>query len=56
MIENLSVGDKVLCVDVNKQKRLILNQEYIVDKLDGHKVYVKGYARFSFLISRFKKV
>lgn len=52
----LSNGDKIICINTDKQKRLILNQEYIVDKLDGHKIYVKGYARYSFLATRFKKV
>lgn len=48
------VGDKVVCTDAKGQKRLKLGAVYTVDKLDGHKVFVKGYARFSFLAERFK--
>lgn len=49
-------GDRIECVDANDQRYLKPGQVYEVRKVDGHKLYVVGYQRFSFLSSRFKHV
>lgn len=47
-------GDTIECIDANNQRYLKPGQIYEVRKMDGHKLYVVGYQRFSFLSSRFK--
>lgn len=47
-------GDAIECVNANDQRYLKPGQIYEVRKMDGHRLYVVGYQRFSFLSSRFK--
>ena len=48
---------KVLkCINSDKQKVLKEGNFYTVLKLDGDRVYINEYKRFSFLLSRFEVV
>lgn len=50
------VGDKIECIDATGQRYLKLGAVYTVGTPDGHKIFVDGYRRYSFLTSRFRHV
>lgn len=50
----MEVGNKVKCIDDQAQSVLKLDQIYEIEKVDGHKIFVKGYKRYSFLKIRFE--
>lgn len=47
-------GDKIKCIDADKQKVLKLNKQYTVMKIDNDRVYINEYKRYSFLKNRFE--
>ena len=52
----MKAGMQVVCVDATKQSRLKLGSTYTVALVDGHRLFVEGYARYSFLNTRFKEL
>lgn len=47
---------KIKCINSDGQKVLKLGNIYTVSQLDGDRVYIEEYKRFSFLLSRFEVV
>jgi hypothetical protein len=55
-MSNFKVGNKVICIDGSGQRYLKEGNEYTVSTPDGHKFFVDGYRRYSFLKARFKVI
>ncbi len=49
-------GQKIKCINANKNRVLKLGGVYTVLKDDGDRVYIDEYKRFSFLKSRFEVI
>lgn len=47
---------KLICVDAKGQRYLKSGRIYTASTPDGHKIFVDGYRRYSFLSTRFKQV
>ena len=47
---------KLRCVDDSNQKVLKVGEVYTVIEIEGHRVYIEEYRRYSFLLSRFEVV
>lgn len=47
---------KIRCINDSGQKVLKINSIYTVLKMDGDRVYIEEYKRFSFLFSRFEVI
>lgn len=47
---------KLKCINDNGQKVIKKGRVYTVLKMDGGRVYIKEYKRFSFLFSRFEVI
>lgn len=47
---------KLKCINAGNQKVLKLNHIYTVTKIDGDRVYIEEYKRYSFLMSRFEVI
>lgn len=52
----INTGDKIICIDADGQRYLKLGKIYTASTPDKpHKIFVDGYRRYSFLITRFRK-
>ena len=52
-------GQKIICIDADKQKVLKLGEIYTVDKTfnaPDNRIFIKEWKRFSFSMSRFELV
>ena len=49
-------GQKIKCINADKNKVLKFGSIYTVLKDDGDRVWINEYKRYSFLISRFEVV
>lgn len=47
---------KIKCINSDNQKVLKLGNIYTVLKIEGDRVYIEEYKRFSFLLSRFEVI
>lgn len=47
---------KLICINAGNQKVLKQDQIYTVLRIDGDRVYINEYKRFSFLLSRFEVI
>lgn len=48
--------NKLKCINSEKQKVLKNDEIYTILKIDGDRVWINEYKRFSFLLSRFEVV
>lgn len=47
---------KIKCISDKNQKVLKIGSTYTVLKVDGDRVYINEYKRFSFLLTRFEVI